>query len=581
MKVISTNEYKKIFTYDDHVSSILGYNKVTEENLYATLPDLGQNFTFDDWFNFMEPIDKAKEFKEILDTLDKKAPITVFGDYDCDGILATVICCIGLSKLGFDKVQFIIPNRFNDGYGAKPHHVEQAYQNGSDTVVTVDNGITCHDMINRAHQLNMKVLITDHHNPDGDNEGDIVVNPHYNSDNFKDISGATVMFKVIYYLFKEYGINDSCIYDLAALAGITAISDVMSMTGENRILYKAMVNYCNKQGSIEGSFINKLSELIGFTRRGIEKGSKIPKDFNKTTIDFYLAPVINAMNRVLGDVSYLVEDIIELFYGESSAEPGYYAKINNERKEMKKILLESHVEDPLHNVAVEALKPPYGSNYSGIVGLVASSIVEEEKKPAIVGIDYGSSSIKFSARSIPGYSLYNLLARVKEEHPELGIKFGGHDEALGCEVPRENLDKFRDVLSESYDGSYVESESEYFDLDNTDRWTYAFKRLAPFGKDFKLPQFYKKGTVLFVDLQARGFKLKFTGNEFIKCFPTADLDYLLFCCSKENPIEVEVIVELCYDENGEIGWKLVKILNKKEEILKKVEEKRKYSGYGY
>ena len=566
--ILTTENIKPFLNYDKYISAIMRYNKIDENNFYALFPDVNRyDITFEEYFNKMETLDGTKEFIEFVKQ-NKDLPSVVLSDHDCDGIMGNVILTMSLSLNGIN-VSYMATDRFRSGYGMKIKDVDRAIKGGARVLYTVDQGITCQEAIDYARSKGLKVCVTDHHNGPIHVNADCVIDPYYieNKTIFKGISGATVALKLGYALTKSLNGDLRIFNDLGSLAGITVLSDVMPIIGENRLLYKSMVKHCNKNVN-KNSFIRRLVDLISFHIPGSNEFDFMPpsRDFNKTNIDFYFVPVINAVNRVEGNVEELISDIIQIFYNDYDGDPRYYYNLNNTRKQMKKDLMHYHKKTK-YSVVVDSLKVNSDLNYGGIAGLIASDIVTEEKKPCLLGIDQGQSRLSFSGRSLPGYDLYGLLSRVQKNNPDLNLQFGGHAEALGASIPRENLVKLQEALSEEFNKDLFEIEEEYFLLDNTDAWIRVFKQFSPFGNKFQMPQFYVKTCINFCNTNTKQFYLKNCGRTPIVSYSKNDLDYIFCLATKKRDLEIEAIVELCYDQDGNVIFKLVNILNKDKSIL--------------
>lgn len=581
--IINLNDVKKYEGFDKHVSAILSINNIPENDLKDCFPDkIGKrNFTsFEDYFNSMERIDGTDEFIKFVKE-NKNEKSIVISDHDCDGIMACVICAIGLNEYGVD-IQYLSTDRFKTGYGMKKSSIDEAIKSGAKVIYTVDQGITCNEVIDYAKSKGLKVCVTDHHIGKEVSHADAVVDPCYflNNTKFKEISGATVIFKLIYELFKSEGYDTKFLYDLAALAGITVLSDCMEMLNENRILYKCTMNYCNSQVK-KNTFIKRLADLLCFYLPGADQEfcQFIPtRNFNSTQVNFYFIPLINAVNRIEGNVTCLINDIVYIYYNDIEPDGSFYQRLNNYRKTMKSSLTKMHRYNVNESVCVEAFDTGILENYSGICGLVASDVVENEKKPALIGTIDSTNIVKFSGRSVQGYSLYNLLKRIKEDHPELNLNFGGHDQALGCSIPKNNIDAFREIICEYYTKDAFEITETYLPLDDGSVWKRVYKIFAPFGSGFIMPQFYVETSISYFDSEKRTFKLSDCGKESIVCYNYVDVEYMKYLAYKKKHEEkIQAILEFVYDPHGELVLKLVNILNKNPEIERQILEERNNS----
>lgn len=518
MKIKQLLDVTNTSHFNKYEQAVLQYNNIKEEDVESLFPDIGIRYNFDDYFKLMQPIVKGDEFVDFIEK-HKTEKFCVVGDYDCDGIMATSIMSYGLIQCGIDCV-YICPNRFNDGYGMKKNHVDSAIKSKATIIITVDNGISSNDVIDYAHEHNIKVVVTDHHLSADESHADLCIDPYSNADEFKDISGATVAFKLIYLLYKKYNFN--FIKDFASMAAITVQSDVMPCVKENRILLKAFYQYANEQMYVQNTFINRLFKLLSFydPKNKSDPYLNLKGLFRPLTIEninFYLIPVINSANRVVGDVNDLVYNIMSLFHSDFDGMPNMYYNLNRQRIFMKSELNRLHQVNDETKAVVEVLNPgKYENNYSGITGLVASTIVETENKPALIGVDLGTSDVHFSGRSVSGFDLYEALNQIKNEHPDLSFTFGGHAEALGATCDKSKTDVLQQYLSEKFDlANILQEEKSYLNLKSEDieGFQNAYMKLWPFGSKFEFPKFYIEGQINYYFKENNAFSLKTYGNQ--------------------------------------------------------------------
>lgn len=552
-------EYPLMRGYDQYASTVLGMNGITEENIKQILPDQFIRPTIENYFNYYEPLQYSQEFVSYIQK-NKDKFFFVIGDYDCDGIFATVIISQALRLCGC-KVSFTAPDRFTDGYGMKKAHIDEAIKQKANIIITVDNGTTAINEIKYAHDKGLKVIVTDHHNPQGDSGADLIINPWVNSEKFKDISGATVAFKLAVELQKVFKFDSEYIYNFMALAAITCFSDVMSLTGENRLLVLAAMNYLNEK-VYESGFIHNLAVMLEYYVPGRKSDPELNlpgtfRDFNKDNIDFYFVPVINASNRVIGNVNELILNIIKCFDSEYNEDPHQYTDINQQRKYMKSDLLRQHKENKNTCAVVEAYNlKTYDINYNGIVGLVASSITETEHKPALIGMLSDDDIVHFSGRSVHGFNLYEALEHIQAVHPNLKFTFGGHAEALGMSCKKEDISVIQNYLSDTFKNAHVDNTVEtYFDANNhfadiVDTYYHFY----PYGKDFVFPKLYTKGIVGQVFDRERSFTiLSFDPSVHIKTFSKEEYESI-----KLSHKALSLVLELSLNKNGYAYCKLNK-----------------------
>ena len=375
--------------------------------------------------------DMEKAVERINFALNNNQPITVFGDYDCDGTTSTALMFRFLSSLGA-KVDYYIPNR-NDGYGMNIGAVEKAAKNGTKLIITVDNGITCFDEIKKATELGIDTIVTDHHLPqDTIPEALAVINPHCDDCplDFKDFSGVGVAFMLALavsglspeIMLERYG-------DLVALG---TIADVMPLKFENRGIILAG--------------IRKLlsSPNLGIKELLISAGVDI-KNINSSSLAFSAAPRINAAGR-MGDASRAVELLItddilkaQRLADELNAE-------NQARQTVEKTIAARAVEtvftQGLENDRVIVVM---GEEWKeGVLGIAAGRLAEFFGKPVILlSKEKGGNTAKGSARSVGNFPLFEAISACGD----LLVKFGGHNMAAGLTIEEDNLAKFRGAIN--------------------------------------------------------------------------------------------------------------------------------------
>lgn len=414
------------------------------------------------------------------------------------GILSTVIFVSALKELGAN-VDFYIPNRLDEGYGLSRKFIENAEKDGIDFIITCDNGISGKSAVELAIEKNIDILITDHHIPGSETpENTLIIDPKYNQDSFPDISGGYVSFKVIKPLLIEAR-KFYLLKDLAVLAAITTVSDLMPLIGENRILIKSAFNYIEKlkvENRWTGIALKMISALGG--RFFLKDQNKLP---SVQLFSFYISPVINAISRVNEDPSKLVNDIID------SREYRHYIsqdyiQLNNLRKDRTEEIFRS-LEDDINNVRVSLIKPEeFDYSIVGFFGLLANKAVNNECKPALIGSDLGDI-YRFSGRSIPGYSLYDAIERIKIKYPELEISGGGHSLALGINLKKteHSLEVLRKALDEDFiENSKIIEPSNYLLEDETiDSIVDACQEFGIFGSGFREPELVYTGIITDVE----------------------------------------------------------------------------------
>lgn len=357
--------------------------------------------------------------------------IAIFGDYDVDGVTATVIMYDYLRRKGAN-VSYVIPDREKDGYGISMSAIDRLKNNGTELIITVDNGISAVAETDYAKSLGIKVVVTDHHLPSDELPcADAVVNPHLKNSNceFKDVCGAFVAFKVI--CATEGSSPEELLGDYGALVALGTVADVMPLINENRTVVREGLNMI-ALGVNRG--LTALLHIAGINE----------DQLTATRLAFGVAPRINAAGR-MGDASRAAELLLT---DDDEAANGIAEVLNNEN------IRRQALEKQIFNEAVNTVeKNGYKHNrvivvsgeawHGGVVGIVASRISEKYGKPTIV-LSVTEGIANGSARSIKGFSIYDALC----ECSYVLNKFGGHEMAAGLTLYADEIDSFRRIINE-------------------------------------------------------------------------------------------------------------------------------------
>ena len=412
-----------------------GLTDLQEMNLYlhGTRTDLNDP-------HLLKDADLAAQI--LREKIKEKKRILIIGDYDIDGIQSTYILYCALRRLGADA-DFVIPDRILDGYGLNEHLVTRASQDGIDTILTCDNGISAIDQIHLAKSLGMTVVVTDHHEVpftevDGVRrekvcEADAVVNPkqqacHYP---FKKLCGAAVAFKLVQVLYEVFGLEVSEADCFIENAGFATVGDVMDLQGENRILVKLGLEMLNRTTNIG------MKALI--LQNKLTMGAIKSHD-----IGFRIGPCLNASGRL--DTARLS---LKLLLCESETEAAVLAEEIVELNESRKLLTMHAVEQAKEiaqqeeyvNDRVLVIFLP--DCHESLAGIVAGRIREAYYRPTLV-VTRSEHGAKGSGRSIESYSMYEELCKCEEYLTQ----FGGHPMAAGFSLKEADIDAFRRKLNE-------------------------------------------------------------------------------------------------------------------------------------
>lgn len=361
--------------------------------------------------------------ERIYEAIENKEKICIYGDYDCDGILATSILVDTFRQLGIEA-GFHIPSRLQDGYGLNKQRVEQMAAKGYTLIITVDNGVKAFDAIERANELGVDVIVTDHHNYDEElPEAFSIIHTKISPDYpYKEISGGFVAYKLASALLKKH---DKYLFCLAA---ITTISDMMPLLDENRALVKRALEFMKENQ------YPQLELLLGSNQK-----------YNVTSIGFILAPKINSFGR-LGEIVN-PNHLVKYFRQDASigilkAVSSKAVEINTKRQEMT---------NKQYQEVLTTLDPNDKFLYSyrneiheGLIGLVAGKYTRQYNRPSFVmSFDKEKNIYKGSARGIEGLSLSSIFKQVED----VLDSYGGHALAGGFSVTVDNVENLKSKLT--------------------------------------------------------------------------------------------------------------------------------------
>ncbi|EDU0499039.1 single-stranded-DNA-specific exonuclease RecJ [Salmonella enterica subsp. salamae] len=378
--------------------------------------------------------------------------IIVVGDFDADGATSTALSVLGMRALGCDNISYLVPNRFEDGYGLSPEVVDQAKARGAQLIVTVDNGISSHAGVAHAKTLGIPVIVTDHHLP-GDTlpDADAIINPNLRDCEFpsKSLAGVGVAFYLMLALrtflrdkgwFDERGIAPPNLAKLLDLVALGTVADVVPLDANNRIL--------TWQG---------LSRIrAGKCRPGIkallEISNRDPQQLAASDLGFALGPRLNAAGR-LDDMSVGVALLLCDNLGEARVLASELDALNQTRKEIEQgmqaeaLILCEKLERSSETLP-GGLAMYHPEWHQGVVGILASRIKERFHRPVIAFAPAGDGTLKGSGRSIQGLHMRDALERLDTLYPDLMIKFGGHAMAAGLSLEEHKFEQFQQRFGE-------------------------------------------------------------------------------------------------------------------------------------
>ena len=416
--------------------------------------------------------DMQKVVDRINEAIDNEEKILVYGDYDADGITSTVLLVETLISLGAN-VSSYIPNRFEEGYGPNKEAFTKIINSGISLIITVDNGIAGVEEVELANELGCDVIITDHHKiQDIIPNAYAIIHPEHPEGDypFKKLAGVGVAFKLAHALLEIF---PDFLLDLVAIG---TIADMVSITDENRIFVKQGLELLNEDPRIGLKMLLELSNI----------NSKI----DEQTVGFYIAPKLNSIGRMdsakLGLSFLMAEDAANARVLAEQIE-----KFNIERKQVT----EEIVKDVIDKIETSDKKNKNvimisGDYHEGVLGIVASNIVEKYQKPVFI-MNSKEGILKGSARSIYDFNIYTAMNKISD----LFIAFGGHTLAAGFSFDEVNLNKIEDFLDNEYENykqnNELKSTKNIDIVTSLEEISYQFfnslEALKPYGMDFEKP----------------------------------------------------------------------------------------------
>lgn len=403
-------------------------------------------------YTSLQGIEDAVEL--LVEALRERQRILIVADFDADGATSCAVAVRALRLLGAHDVRFVVPNRFEYGYGLTPEIVAVAAEQQPRLLITVDNGISSVEGVAAAKARGMRVLVTDHHLPGASlPEADAIVNPNQTGDGFpsKHLAGVGVIFYVMLALrarlremqwFARAGIADPNLGQLLDLVALGTVADVVPLDHNNRILVsqglaRIRAGRCN-------AGIRALLDIAG----------RDPRQLVAADLGFAVGPRLNAAGR-LQDMSLGINCLLSDDPAEARAMAARLDQLNRERR-----VIETQMQDEaLAGLAELQLSDedtalPIGLCiyqehwHQGVIGILASRIKDRLHRPVIAFAQAGEGELKGSARSVQGVHIRDVLDAVAAHHPGLVSKFGGHAMAAGLSLARENFAAFSAAFDE-------------------------------------------------------------------------------------------------------------------------------------
>ncbi|TOM88355.1 single-stranded-DNA-specific exonuclease RecJ [Vibrio parahaemolyticus] len=396
-------------------------------------------------------IEQAVEL--LFQAIQEQKRIIVVGDFDADGATSSALSVLALRMLGSNNVDYLVPNRFEDGYGLSPEVVDQALELGAEMIMTVDNGVSSIEGVRYAKENGITVLVTDHHLPGQVlPEVDAMVNPNLDSCAFpsKALAGVGVAFYLMMALcvhmrkhnwFAQQGMQEPKLMELIDLVALGTVADVVPLDENNRILVHQGLQRIRAGKARPG-----IQALIEVAKRDARR--LVASDFG-----FALGPRINAAGR-LDDMSFGVELLMCNNIHAARRMASELDGLNQTRKEIEEGMKQEAMAFCERLQFGKNSELPYGLSlfqrdwHQGVIGILASRIKEKFHRPVIAFADGGEGTIKGSCRSIPGLHMRDALDFIDTQNPGLIIKFGGHAMAAGLTIKEQDFERFSRLFDE-------------------------------------------------------------------------------------------------------------------------------------
>ncbi|PSU90321.1 single-stranded-DNA-specific exonuclease RecJ [Photobacterium kishitanii] len=437
----------------------------------------------------------------LVTALANNTRIIIVGDFDADGATSSALSVLALKMLGCGNVDYLVPNRFDDGYGLSPEVAQQAIDRGAELIMTVDNGVSSITGVAAAKAQGVQVLVTDHHLP-GDclPAADAMVNPNLNQCGFpsKALCGVGVAFYLMLALraelrnngwFEQQALAVPNLAELLDLVALGTVADVVALDGNNRILV-----HQGLQRIRAGKCRPGIQALI-------EVANRDPARLVASDLGFALGPRINAAGR-LDDMSFGVELLLCDNIQAARRMASELDALNQTRKEIEQGMKEEGLAI-CERLQFNQQDMPYGlvlfqrDWHQGVIGILASRIKDKYHRPVIAFADAGNGEIKGSCRSVVGLHMRDVLDVVDTQHPGMILKFGGHAMAAGLTIPESQLEAFsvafdaavRNVLDEDALQGVLLSDGELHPNELTLETAETLRAGGPWGQQFPEPTF--------------------------------------------------------------------------------------------
>ncbi len=465
----------------------------------ANLDDLENGLKGLTHFNVLKGMPQAAQI--LANAVVQNKRIIIVGDFDADGATSTSVCILALRAMGYQNVDFLVPNRFDFGYGLSVPIVDEAAKQRAEVIVTVDNGISCIDGVTHAKSLGMQVVVTDHHLP-GDvlPPADAIVNPNQPGCEFpsKNLAGVGVAFYIMLALkaelqqqghFERAGLAPPNLASLLDIVAVGTVADVVVLDKNNRILV-----HQGLQRIRAGKCRPGIKALVEVANRDCAH-------LTSTDLGFVVGPRLNAAGR-LDDMSQGIACLLEDETIQARMIAAELDALNKERREIE-TGMKAQAETVLEQMALDEGDMPsalvvYREDFhQGVIGIVAGRLKEKYLKPVIAFAHQDDEIIKGSARSIPGVHIRDVLDEVNTRYPGVIDKFGGHAMAAGLSLPVAKLQDFEQAFVDIARAHMAKLDGNHALLSDGDLsskelclpFAHLLRQAGPFGQGFESPLF--------------------------------------------------------------------------------------------
>lgn len=479
---INENKVKEIeekYQLNKLLATILVNRNITEKEDIRLFLEPTRN----DFHNPFLITDMKKAVERIIQAIEKQEKVTIYGDYDVDGITSITVLKSFLQDRGLEVANYI-PNRLDEGYGLNKEAIRKIVNQGCQLMITVDCGISAVEEIEYANSLGIETIVTDHHEPGGELPHAFAVIDNKRKDSnypFRELAGVGVVFKLIQAIGITLGLKEEEYLKYLDIVCVGTISDIVPLVDENRVIAKL------------GLLLIRQTKNVGL--RSIINSSGYNK-IDSNSISFGIAPRINACGR-MGKA----EEALELLLSKNINQVNELTKKLNEHNRIRQETEKSIFENAMKQIQEEHLEENNaiivgGENWHhGVIGIVSSKITEIYFKPTIL-LSFEEDGIgKGSGRSIPGFDLHEALMQCTDTIE----KFGGHSMAVGITVRKDNFLKFREKFEQIASEAHIDEITPIIQVDAridvkdiNKEMVESLKQLEPFGEGNRMPVFVFK-----------------------------------------------------------------------------------------